>query len=71
MLRPWTAASFPKDRPIWVRRKGSPDGASMICAISPEGALVFHQEGLGLWVLWAELAATCEQLDGSVCGFGS
>ena len=68
MVKPWTMQTFPKGRPVWIRRKRALAGASMICGICPDGALVFESKGKGMWVTWKELEATCEQVDGRPCG---
>ena len=70
-LVPWTAETFPQDRPVWVRRKSdigytqlieefTGSGVNMSTGIGPDGTCSI--------MTWADLLAYCEQSDGEPCG---
>lgn len=68
MSNPWTTKSFPKVEAVYVRRKGHPPGASLVLSYSHSGVLVLADDGKIIGITWAELHATCERHDESLCG---
>ena len=63
---PWTAETFPKDRPVWVRYKTWPeDSAELITYYCRDGARV---EGKNPTRGWAYLLANHVQHDAQPCG---
>ena len=60
---PWTAETFPKDRPVWVRH-GTSDVARLIADFSTPYVKVV---GAG-HIAWQELLSGYTQHDGTPCG---
>jgi len=78
MIKPWTYVTVPKDKPLYIRRKGHPIGASLVNTISPTGVIVMvcndmetGNKTVPMKITWAELAVTCEQYNGEPCGVKS
>ena len=69
---PWTAETFPKDRPVWVRRKTMPaDRCSMItavCSVDVEWRSLRDGTITDKEHLYMELLRDYIQHDGSPCG---
>ena len=69
---PWTAETFPKDRPVWVKNKASATGfVQQIHEVSVQGASIVpcHDVTSALLVMsWGGLCSEYEQHDGSPCG---
>ena len=69
---PWTAESFPKDRPVWVRRKGkSEDRCVMITRVSRVNLGFRSRRGMMVddhSIPYGELLANYVQHNGSPCG---
>ena len=63
---PWTAGTFPKDRPVWVRQKSALDtrAAHIIAKYDCDGARPQSEQ----WRTWTTLWANYEQHDGEPCG---
>ena len=63
---PWTAETFPKDRPVWVRQKSALDtrAAHIIAKYDCDGARPQSEQ----WRTWTTLWANYEQHDGEPCG---
>ena len=67
----WTYETFPKHKPIYIRRKGMPHGCSMIVNIAPLGASIAitrNEKPVMQALTWRDLFMTCIQYDGSICG---
>jgi len=80
MSKPWTAVTFPKDRPVYIRQKGNLNqGASLVVSFAASGVNLCLTKGDGKaiikGVLWSELFATCDQVlpngNVGVCGADS
>lgn len=68
MKRQWTMETFPKDKPVWIRRKDIPGAFCQVLSISYEGVQVLGGDNRLLSIPWADLFIRCVQVDGSVCG---
>ena len=74
-MKPWTLETFPKDKPIYLRRKSQIGAGCLAVSICITGVMIItyiesdkHHLARCQWVTWAELLATCCMLDGSPCG---
>lgn len=70
--KPWNEQTFPKDRVIYLKRKGM-YGASIVFAINYEGINVLSLSTDGkkiapIGISWKEVHTTCIQWDGTACG---
>jgi len=63
---PWTAETFPKDRPVWVKGKGNHSEANnhMITKWCASGCRPQSER----FLTWEVLASNFTQHDGSPCG---
>ena len=77
MIKPWTAQSFPKSSPIWIRQKGNKMmGASAVTSFAAAGVNIILTKGDGNAIVkgitWAELSVSCDQVlpNGNVAACG-
>jgi hypothetical protein len=60
---PWTAETFPKDRPVWVRHASSTKSAFLVTYVGPRGISTHGHE----MIEWNHLS-NYTQHDGTPCG---
>lgn len=72
MLKPWTELTIPRDRPLYIRSKGSIAGSVLVVGVASTGVNFLTSPGKGGCIMrgvgYTDLLAQFEQFDGKPCG---